>query len=83
VGTVGVVALDVLMQELQRPAGGLALRDRSDGPAARAPSAGVAVTDRHSPDQIHGFAFMPAVIPAANHAIIEIAGLMRIQLDPA
>ena len=39
--------------------------------------------DRHYPDQIHGFAFMPAVIPAANNAIIEIAGLMRIRLDPA
>jgi len=25
---------------------------------------------------------MPAVIPAANDAIMEIAGLMRIQLDP-
>jgi hypothetical protein len=45
--------------------------------------AGVAVTDRHYPDQIHRFAFMPAVIPAANHVIMEIAGLMRIQLDPA
>jgi hypothetical protein len=28
-------------------------------------------------------AFMPAVIPAANDAMMEIAGLMRIQLDPA
>lgn len=50
---------------------------------ARVRTGGVAVTDRHSPDQIHGFAFMPAVIPAANNAIMEIAGLMRIQLDPA
>jgi acetyl esterase/lipase len=44
---------------------------------------GVAVTDCHYPDQIHGFAFMPAVIPAANDAIMEIAGLLGIQLDPA
>jgi hypothetical protein len=29
------------------------------------------------------FAFMPDVIPAANDAIMEIAGLMRVQLDPA
>ena len=38
---------------------------------------------RHSPDRIHGFAFMPAVIPAANDVMMEVAGLMRIQLDPA
>jgi acetyl esterase/lipase len=45
--------------------------------------AGVAVTDRHYPDQIHGFAFMPAVSPAANDAIMEIAGITGIQRDPA
>jgi hypothetical protein len=32
---------------------------------------------------MHGLALMPAVIPAANHVMMEIAGLMRIQLDPA
>jgi hypothetical protein len=32
---------------------------------------------------IYGFAFMPDVIPAANDVIMEIAGLMRIRLDPA
>jgi hypothetical protein len=41
------------------------------------------VTECHSPDQIHGFAFMPALIPDANHVIMEIAGLVRIQIDPA
>jgi hypothetical protein len=50
---------------------------------ARVRTGGVAVTDCHSPDQIHRFAFMPAVIPAANDVIMEIAGLMHIQLDPA
>jgi acetyl esterase len=59
------------------------LRDEGIEYIARLRDAGVAVTDRHYPDQIHGFAFMPAVIPAANNAIIEIAGLIRIQLEPA
>jgi acetyl esterase len=59
------------------------LRDEGNAYIARSPDAGVAVTHRHYSDQIHGFAFMPAVIPAANDAIMEIAGLMRIQLDPA
>jgi hypothetical protein len=29
------------------------------------------------------FALMPAVIPAANDAIMEVADLMRMGLDPA
>jgi S-(hydroxymethyl)glutathione dehydrogenase / alcohol dehydrogenase len=35
---------------------------------------------RHHPDQIHGFAFMPAVIPAANGAIGEFAETIATQL---
>jgi acetyl esterase len=49
---------------------------------ARLRAAGVDVTARHYPDQIHGFAFMPAVIPAAKEAITEIAALVRTQLAP-
>jgi hypothetical protein len=57
--------------------------ERSETFAQRVHERALAVTDCDSPHQIHGFALMPAVIPAANHVMMEIAGLMPIQLDPA
>jgi acetyl esterase len=53
------------------------LRDEGLEYIDRLRNADVDVTARHYPDQIHGFAFMPAVIPAANRAIVEIAKLIR------
>ena len=38
---------------------------------------GEPLTIEDSSDQIHGFAFMCAAIPAAGGAISEIAGLVR------
>jgi acetyl esterase len=56
------------------------LRDEGLAYVDRLRDAAVGVIDRHHPDQIHGFAFMPAVIPAANEAIMEIAKVVREQL---
>ena len=42
-----------------------------------------AVADRHFADRIHGLAFIPAVILAANDVMMEIAGLLRIQFVAA
>jgi acetyl esterase len=58
------------------------LRDEGMQYAERLRDAGVAVATRHYADQIHGFAFMPAVIPAANEALAQIAELVRAQLAP-
>jgi acetyl esterase len=57
------------------------LRDEGLDYIERLRDAGVAVEARHYSDQIHGFAFMPAVIPAANDAIAEIAGLVRAHVE--
>jgi acetyl esterase len=59
------------------------LRDEGIDYIGRLRSAGVVVAECHYPDQIHGFAFMLGVIPAANEAIAEIAGLVRAELSPA
>jgi acetyl esterase len=56
------------------------LRDEGLDYIERLRDAGVAVTARHYPDQIHGYAFMPGVIPAANDAITDIAALIRVEL---
>jgi acetyl esterase len=53
------------------------LRDEGLDYIERLREAGVTVATRHYPDQIHGFAFMPGVIPAANEAITAIAGLVH------
>jgi acetyl esterase len=50
------------------------LRDGGLDYIERLRKAGVTVATRHYPDQIHGFAFMPGVIPAAHEAITAIAG---------
>jgi hypothetical protein len=42
-----------------------------------------AVTDRHFVDWIHGLAFTPAMIPAANDVMMGIVGLAPIQLVAA
>jgi acetyl esterase/lipase len=55
------------------------LRDEGLAYIERLRDAGVSIIDRHYPDQIHGFAFMPAVIPAANDAIAEIAEIVSKQ----
>jgi acetyl esterase len=57
------------------------LRDEGFAYIDRLRNADVDVTARHYEDQIHGFAFMPAVIPAANQAIAEIAELVRAQME--
>jgi acetyl esterase len=57
------------------------LRDEGLAYVDRLRDAGVEVTARHYADQIHGFAFMPAVIPAANEAIAEIAELVRAHME--
>jgi acetyl esterase/lipase len=44
--------------------------------------AGVEVIARHYPGQIHGFAFMPAVIPPANETLTELAALLGEALNP-
>jgi acetyl esterase/lipase len=44
--------------------------------------AGVEVIARHYPGQIHGFAFMPAVIPPANETLTELAALLSEALNP-
>jgi acetyl esterase len=58
------------------------LRDEGIDYGNRLREAGADVCHRHYPDQIHGFALMPAVIPAANDAIAEIAELIRTKLAP-
>jgi acetyl esterase len=52
------------------------LRDEGDDYIGRLRDAGVDVVARHYPGQIHGFAFMPAVIPQANATIQELAQLV-------
>ena len=56
------------------------LRDEGLAYIDRLRNADIDVTARHYADQIHGFAFMPAAIPAANEAIAEIAELVRVHL---
>ena len=58
------------------------LRDEGDDYITRMRDAGVAVIARHYPGQIHGFAFMPAVIPQANDTITELALLVHQTLEP-
>jgi acetyl esterase len=53
------------------------LRDEGDAYVGRLRDAGIDVVARHYPGQIHGFAFMPAVIPQANNTIQELAQLVR------
>jgi acetyl esterase len=53
------------------------LRDEGVEYIRRLRDADVSVVARHYPGQIHGFAFIPAVIPAANEALAEIASLIR------
>jgi acetyl esterase len=57
------------------------LRDEGLAYIDRLRNADVDVIARHYADQIHGFAFMPAVIPAANEAIAEIAELVRAHME--
>jgi acetyl esterase len=57
------------------------LRDEGVAYIERLRDSGVEVTARHYADQIPGFAFMPAVIPAADTAITDIARLIRLHLD--
>jgi acetyl esterase len=53
------------------------LRDEGEEYIRRLTDAGVDVVARHYPGQIHGFAFMPAVIPQANETLAELAALIR------
>jgi acetyl esterase len=53
------------------------LRDEGDEYVERLRAGGNDVVVRHYPGQIHGFAFMPAVIPQANDAIQDLAHLIR------
>jgi acetyl esterase len=58
------------------------LRDEGDDYVGRLREAGVEVVARHYPGQIHGFAFMPAVIPPANETLTELAALLGEALRP-
>jgi acetyl esterase/lipase len=57
------------------------LRDEGLAYIDRLRNADVDVIARHYADQIHGFAFMPGVIPAASEAIAEIAELVRAHME--
>lgn len=57
------------------------LRDEADEYMHRLRDADVEVVARHYPGQIHGFAFMPAVISQANEAIGELASLIHQKLE--
>jgi acetyl esterase len=57
------------------------LRDEAEAYATRMREAGVRVALRRHPDLIHGFANMTAISPAANAAMHELAGAVRVGLS--
>jgi acetyl esterase len=58
------------------------LRDEAEDYFQRLVDAGAPVIAHRYPGQIHGFLFMPAVIPQANHAIADLVEMVRHQLGP-
>jgi acetyl esterase len=79
----GVTDLAGLPPAIVITAGYDPLRDEGLEYIRRLERVGVEVVARHYPGQIHGFAFMPAVIPEANDALAELAALMRACLSVA
>lgn len=57
------------------------LRDEAEAYATRMREAGVRVALRRHPDLIHGFANMTAISPAADAAMHELAGALRVALS--